>query len=74
MAKARTELESLLSAKDEAIKLEQQKLQQEKQRVHNAVKQLIALNAMSYQAIADLFKLSIEEVELIAQDIQQTTH
>lgn len=29
MAKARTELESLLSEKDEAIKLEQQKLQQE---------------------------------------------
>ncbi|MBK8452944.1 MAG: hypothetical protein WAQ53_04750 [Thiofilum sp.] len=67
ITKTRSELEPLLNEKDEALR-------QEKQRIHNAVKQLIALNAMSYQAIADLFKLTLEEVEKIAQDIEPTQH
>lgn len=88
MAKIRTELEPLLSekeallkAKDEALTEkevalaeEQKKVQEEKKRVHNAVKHLIALNALSYPAIADMFKLSLEEVEAIAQESTPIQH
>lgn len=43
-------------------------LQAEKQRTYEVVKQLLNLNAMSAQGIADLFKLSLAEVQAIAED------
>lgn len=70
VARARTELEPLLSEKELALKKEAE----DKQRLLEGVKQLIALNTMSHQAIADLFKLSLEEVEQIANQSTPTQH
>ena len=42
-------------------------LQAEKQRINQAVKQLLTLNTMSHQAIADLFQLSLADLEAIAK-------
>ncbi|MBK8452283.1 MAG: hypothetical protein WAQ53_05010 [Thiofilum sp.] len=67
ITQARSELEPLLTEKELA-------LQKEQQRIHQAVKQLLALNAMSYQAIADLFQLTLEQVEAIAQETKPTQH
>lgn len=74
ITQARSELEPLLSEKELALQKQQLALQKEQQRVHQAVKQLLALNAMSYQAIADLFQLTLEQVEAIAQETKPTQH
>lgn len=52
----------------QALKAEKALLLLEKQRTYEAVKQLLKLNAMSAQAIADLFKLSLAEVQAIATE------
>ncbi|WP_245539435.1 hypothetical protein [Thiofilum flexile] len=57
---AREELQPLLDA--------------EKQRLLQGVKQLISMNTMSHQAIADLFQLSLAEVEQIAGSTAPTQH
>ncbi|WP_020558746.1 hypothetical protein [Thiofilum flexile] len=49
-------------------------LDTEKQRLLQGVKQLIQMNTMSHQAIADLFQLSLTEVEQIAASITPTQH
>ena len=81
IAKARTELESLLTAKEallkvkeEALALEQARVQQEQARTHKAVKQLITLNALSYTAIAEMFNMTEAEVEMIAKDTAPNQH
>ena len=63
----RAEFESVLNAKEAALTEKEQALQTEKQRINQAVKQLLTLNTMSHQAIADLFQLSLADVEAIAK-------
>lgn len=65
----KAEFEPLLAEKELALQREReekQKVEEKQQALLEGVKQLIALNTLSHQAIADLFKLSLEEVEAIA--------
>ena len=73
----RAEFEPLLAEKELALQREReekQKVQEKQQALLEGVKQLIALNTLSHQAIADLFKLSLEDVETIANEMQPKTH
>ncbi len=65
----KAEFEPLLAEKELALQKaqeEKQKAEEKQQALLEGVKQLIALNTLSHQAIADLFKLSLEDVETIA--------
>ncbi|MFZ1232298.1 MAG: hypothetical protein WAQ53_03400 [Thiofilum sp.] len=55
---------------------EQKRLAEEKQRIRRSVQQLALMNTMTLQAIADLFQLSLSEVESIvaSQSNPPTTH
>ncbi len=62
----KAEFEPLLAEKELALQREKEEKRKAQQTLLEGVKQLIALNTLSHQAIADLFKLSLEEVETIA--------
>ncbi|HPY39796.1 MAG TPA: hypothetical protein PLM98_04700 [Thiolinea sp.] len=54
------QMQSLLDEKDAAL-----------QRLHQGVRQLLMMNTLTHQQIADVFQLSLEEVEAIAKQPQQ---
>ena len=60
---------ALLEEKEAEWQQEKAALQAaEKQRTHAAIKQLLALNTMSRETIAALFKLNLAELDTIAED------
>lgn len=54
------QMQSLLDEKDAAL-----------QRLHQGVRQLLMMNTLTHQQIADLFQLTLEEVGAIAKQPQQ---
>ena len=63
------EKESALAEQRELLRAKDAVIQEEKQRITRAVKQLITFNTLSYQAIAELMNIPVEEVEAIAKEV-----
>lgn len=75
------QLQPLLDEKDQALlnkerllQAEQKRVEEEKQRVRRGVQQLAQMNTLTHQAIADIFQLSLAEVESILADQANGTH
>ena len=63
------EKESALAEQRELLRAKDAVIQEEKQRITRAVKQLITFNTLSYQAIAELMNIPVEEVEAVAKEV-----
>lgn len=61
------QMEALVEEKEQALKVKGEALQRLQQGVH----QLLMMNTLTHQQIADLFQLTLEEVEAIAKQPQQ---
>lgn len=63
------EKESALAEQRELLRAKDAVIQEEKQRITRAVKQLITFNTLSYQAIAELMNIPVEEVEAVVKEV-----